>query len=312
MGTSNSFGGAGGGTPLVPSWIQDGGAAAGAGAAGGPQAPGGGDGDGDAAGGGPQTPAGSAPAPPPDGAPAAPAPRPAMPVAGPSARFTAARAAFSKFAGSGGGDRRNLGRAVSQYVSKASGGAGRAAQRMGSSQRVSAGLVNFLNTASTAGVQEALRSLNLSSLAGRPVEEVFAGLADYICPEGGGIDEGIARDAFIETIADLAGAGITDIDGLSAGQIQTVFELYASHAIEARLCNDIGIKAVILPSDVRAAESVQAQLHDFIQRGVSDAVTRSGVDIQALTPDGVTRLVGDVYRSAFEILKAMGDAEAAR
>ena len=30
MGTSNSFGGAGGGTPLVPSWIQDSGAAAGA------------------------------------------------------------------------------------------------------------------------------------------------------------------------------------------------------------------------------------------------------------------------------------------
>ena len=54
---------------------------------------------------------------------------------------------------------------------------------------------------------------------GVPIEEVFAGLADYICPEGGSIDEGIARDAFVETIADLAGAGITDIDALTSGQI---------------------------------------------------------------------------------------------
>lgn len=295
MGTSSSFGGAGGGTPLVPCWLQDIGTSTGAGAAGGQQTP----------------PSGQLQLPG-NGAPPAPAPRPSAPVPGPSARFTAARTAFSKFASSGGGDRRNLGRAVSQYVSKASGGAGRAAQRMGSSQRVSARLVNFLNTAATEGAREALRSLNLDSLAGRPVEEVFAGLADYICPEGGGIDEGIARDAFIETIADLAGAGVTDIDALTAGQIQTIFELYASHAIEARLCNDIGTKLVTLPSDLRAAESVQAQLHDFIHRGVSDAVSRAGLDVRALTPAAVTDVVADVYRSAFEILQSMGDAEAAR
>ena len=80
------------------------------------------------------------------------------------------------------------------------------------------------------------------------MEEVFAGLADYICPDGGSIDEGIARDAFIETIADLAEAGITDIDGLTSDQIQTVFELYASHTIEARICNDIGTRVVTILS----------------------------------------------------------------
>jgi hypothetical protein len=74
---------------------------------------------------------------------------------------------------------------------------------MGSSRGASAGLVRFLNDASANGVREALRTLNLESLPGRPIEEVFAGLADYICPEGGSIDEGIARDAFVETIADL-------------------------------------------------------------------------------------------------------------
>ena len=295
MGTSSAYGGAGGGTPLVPSWLE---------------APGG-------TPGGADDPAGAGDAenaPSPSSLPAvpsAPAPRPANPVPGAADRFTAARGNFSRFASSGGGDRRGLGRAVSGYVSKSAGGSAAAARRMGSSRSAGAGLVRFLNDASANGVREALRTLNLERLAGRPIEEVFAGLADYICPEGGSIDEGIARDAFIETIADLAAAGITDVDGLTPTQIRTVFELYATHAIEARLCNDIGIKAVTLPTDPRAAERVEAQLRDFIQRGVSDAVNAAGVNIQSLTPESVMGFVTEVYQGAFEILQTMGDAEAA-
>jgi hypothetical protein len=288
MGTSNAYGGAGGGTPLIPSWLQ-------------------GDGSGQA---------GDAVPPdygaPPPAVPPAPAPRLVVPAAGASDRFTGARSSFSRFASSGGNDRRSLGRSVSHYVSTSAGGSHRAAQRMGSSRGAGEGLVRFLNDARANGVREALRALNLESLAGRPIEEVFAGLADYICPEGGSIDEGIARDAFIETIADLARVGITDIDALTPAQIQTVFELYATHAIEARLCNDIGTKVVTLPADPRAAARVEAQLRDFIQRGVSDAMNASGVNIQALAPDAVTGFVTTVYQSAFEILQTMGDAEASK
>src|SRR5690606_26305012 len=100
MGTSNAYGGAGGSTPLIPSWLQgdgDGGIGAGAGADDGTQ---------------PASPDGSPPAVPP-----APAPRPTAP-AGASDRFTSARNNFTRFVSSGGSDRRSLGRAVSQYVSK--------------------------------------------------------------------------------------------------------------------------------------------------------------------------------------------------
>lgn len=105
---------------------------------------------------------------------------------------------------------RSLGRAVSHYVGSSSGGARTAAARMGSARGAGSRLLGFLSDAVARGATEALRSLNLDGLAGRPIEEIFLGLADYVCPDGGSIDEGIAREAFIETIADLAGAGITD------------------------------------------------------------------------------------------------------
>lgn len=288
MGTSSAFGGPGGGTPLVPSWLGgDGG--------GGPAPDGGGDG---------APPNGVAPA-----GPAAP-PRPPIPPAAAPTRFAAARNNFSRFAESGGHDRASLGRAVSHYVSTASGGARTAAARMGASRGAGSRLLGFLSDAVARGAREALRALNLETLAGSPIEHIFIGLADYVCPDGGTVDEGIAREAFIETIADLAAAGVVDLDGLTADQMQTVFELYATNAIEARLCNDIGAKTITLPRNAREISDVQAQLHDFILRGVADALTAARVAAQALTPDRVLAFVGRIYEEAFGILRLMGNAEA--
>ena len=286
MGTSGSYGGPRSGSPLVPSWLDD-----------------------------PNQPAAVVPpsanvVPPVPNQPGAPttppnAPAPAIPTGG----FTGPRISFNRFARSGGGGTGSLRRGVSNYVSKTTGSARNAAARMGSSAVAGGNLVRFLNETRTRGVREALRTLDLERLAGRPIEEVFVGLADYICPAGGTVDEGISRDAFMETIVDLGRNGITSLDGLTVEQMQTVVELYATHAIEARLCNDIGTQAIVLPSDVRAVAQVQSQLRDFIRRGVSDALTKARDAMIALTPNNVLGFVQRVYESAFEVLRLWGESE---
>ncbi|MDN5923771.1 MAG: hypothetical protein L0H70_02085 [Xanthomonadales bacterium] len=159
-------------------------------------------------------------------------------------------------------------------------------------------------------MRNALRALSLESLAGRPITEIFVGLADYICPGTGTVDEGIAREAYIETIVELAGEGLTDLATFAQDQMQTVFELYATHAIEARICNDIGTKAVTMPADAQAARRVEQQLRDFIRGGVSDALTRARAETPILTPERVHGFVDAVYESTFAILQALGEAEA--
>lgn len=190
------------------------------------------------------------------------------------------------------------------------GGARPAAQRMGASRGAGARLLGFLVDAQTRGVREALRVLNLESLAGRPLTEIFVGLADYVCPGAGTVDEGVAREAYIETIVELASEGLTDLTTFNPGQMQTVFELYLTYAIEARICNDIGAKAVTMPVDVQAAHRVEKQLRDFIRGGVSDALTRSMAETTPLTPERIHGFVDVVYESAFAILWILGDAEA--
>ena len=285
MGTSTAYQGPGGGTPLIPSWLgpDDGGGI--------PAAPG-------------AVPPVSEPVPP------APANRPTIPASADPHRFTVARSNFTRFAHSGGHDRASLGRAVSGYVSTSSGGARQAAQHMGASRGSGARLLGFLTDVQAHGAREALRTLNLEGLAGRPIDEIFVGLADYICPNAGTVDDGIAREAFIETIIELTTLGVADLDALTSDQIQTVFELYATHAIEARLCNDIGTKAISMPDNAQVALLIQEQLRDFIRNGVSDALTVARTEMPILTQDRIHSFVDSVYELSFGILKGLGDAEA--
>lgn len=291
MGTSGSFGGPTSATPLVPTWLDSDPVPA----------------PGDAA-----PPESTAPVEGTTGdgsSPASPAPPVASPAPAPH-RFSAARGNLSRYAGSGARDRASLGRAIAGYVSTASGGAHNATRRMGASRVAGARLLGFLADASARGPAEALRALHLESLAGRSVEDVFLGLLDYVCPDGGTVDDGIAREAFIETIAELAENGVVNLDAFTPDQMQTVFELLATHSIEARLCNDIGSTIVTLPVDVSAAKRVEAQLRDFIRRAVSDALAAARDRLEALTVRRVMGFVSEVYEAAFDILQAAGETEA--
>lgn len=294
MGTSGSYGGAGNGSPLIPGFLNDPAPASAPvlpapGALGAPN------------------PLNLPNAPP--GTVVPPQPRPAPQQAPLPGRFTGSRTNFSRFARSGGSDRAALGRAVSGYVSTATGGARQAARRMGSSRQAGARLYSFLADAQARGPAEALRALNLEALAGRPIEEIFLGIAEYVCPIGGTVDEGIARDAFIDMIADLADQGISDFNALTPDQMRTVFEMFATHAVEARICNDIGKNSITLPADVAAVERVQAQLHDFIARAVADALSTAIGTSGTLTQQQALQHVDAVYEAAFEMLQALGDAE---
>jgi hypothetical protein len=236
-----------------------------------------------------------------------PASAPVFVPAGLPVEFGKARANFTSFARSGGHDRRALGRATSSFV-RAAGGGSRAAQHMGASRKAGAALAGFLADVGRHGIVEALRTLNLVELAGRPPAAIFAALVDVFCPDGGTIDEAIAREAFVEMIIDLSEIGITDVADLGPDRMPEIFELFIAHAIEARIENDIAMKAIILPINTEAAQRVQDILCEFIRRAVHDVVTQAA-DFRRLAEDRIKGWVDSVYAHAFELLRVLGDNE---
>jgi hypothetical protein len=182
---------------------------------------------------------------------------------------------------------------------------------MAVSRRSTAQLAGVLNSAIGGNAPAALRSVGLERLAGRPIEEIFLGIMEVVCPDGGAIDDSIAREAFVETIVDLAENGITDFDALTAAQVQTILELNVAHAIEARICNDIGAQSINLPQDAKEAADIQAQLFEYVERSVSDAFATNQIGT-TMTHEQVTRTIDSVYEQAYSILQSMAEAEVDR
>lgn len=288
MGTSGRSDGPNPQTPLVPSWLNE--------------APPGGTPDLE-----PPTPE-YAPLPTPQ-VPAQPAmPLPPLPPSPPPDRFRAARSNFSRFASSGGSDRRSLRRAVRDYVRSGTRGSGNATRRMGASRNAARAVLGVLRDFQRDGVGNTLRRLNLGDLIGRSLEDVFTGLTDIVCKDGGSVDEGIALDAWLETVADLEDLNVAD-PALTPDQMRDIFLAFIARTIEGRLLQDIGAKGLKIAADLAAIEAFECQLRDYIRRSVRDSFS-SDIGTPAMLTD---RLIQDVvdrtYQDAWELLITWGDAK---
>jgi len=287
MGTSKGYGGARSG--LVPSWVDD----PSLGVAPGPA---------------PAPPAGGeAPQPGPGQAPPPPSRTPLRPDTSGAGSFQGSRSAFSRFAKTG--SRSALGSAMSSYVRSGTGGAARAARRMGASRASGARLLRVVRDVQRLGAAETLRQLNLPDLTGRPAAEVFLAILEFVCPPGGAVDEAIARQAMLETIGDLAEAGVGDFDAMTPDQLQEFFLDFIVRSIEGRVMADLGTRGVTLSADVATVEAAQQQLHDFVTGCTQSELSGRLDGIERLGDRDVERVVNEIYEAAFELVAAAGEAE---
>ncbi len=234
-------------------------------------------------------------------------PRPAIEPAPLPARFRGARRNFTAFAKSGGNNQGALRRAVRDYVRLGSGGSDRATRRMGASRATAERMLGVFREFQRNGIDPTLQRHNLENLAGRPAVDVFIGLTDVICLDGGSIDEGIARDAWLETIVDIDQLGIEILDDLSTEHIEEVFLAFVAHAIETRVYQDIGLNGFQTAEDLSTIEAFEAQFHDYIRRAVRDAFSSDLISLSNLSDQDISNIVNETYRNAWDLLEAWGD-----
>jgi hypothetical protein len=225
-----------------------------------------------------------------------------------AARFGGARANFTTFASSGGGDRRALRRAVRDYVRSGARGSGNAVRRMGSSRATASGALGVFRGFQRDGVADTLLRLNLGDLVGRSTRDVFIGLTDVVCRDGGPIDEAIARDAWLETCAELERFGIANLDALTSDQVREVFLTFVVHAVQTKLFQDIGVNGFRV-ADLNEIEAFEAQFRSYIERAVRDSFTSDLTQLSSLSDQQIKSIVDQTYRDAWELFETWGDQE---
>ncbi|TPO13751.1 Qat anti-phage system associated protein QatB [Mesorhizobium sp. B1-1-5] len=187
------------------------------------------------------------------------------------------------------------------------GGSGAAAKVMAPSRRVASGLGQLANDVGTQGAAEALRPFNLESLAGSPASQVLTALTDVLCPDGGPIDEAIARSAMLETAAELAASGDVPFDALPPPALEAIFLGTIARSITAKLFNELAGGAVKLSSDTATLRSVENTLRDYIQGKVNDVFTASGRALASIPRAQIDSFVTAIYEGAFALLEAFGE-----
>jgi hypothetical protein len=193
-------------------------------------------------------------------------------------------------------------------VRNGTGGARRAAKRMGASRATGARLLGVVRDVGRFGAAETLRRLNLQGLAGQPAADVFLAMLEFLCPPGGAVDEAIARQAMLESIGDLVEADIVAFDAMTPGQLQAIFLDFIARAIENRVIADLGARSITLPEDVDAVESMQRQLHDFVSGCTRLQLAQRVTDLQQLSDQDVARVVDEIYEAAFELILTAAEA----
>ena len=297
MGTSTPYRGGRNANPLLPSWLPDGDDAS-------PADP-------------PVPPEGPPTVPhPTDGVPGPGDPTtPSDPVvpAGPQPgapqppRYQAARRSFTAYAKSG--DGRALGRAMRGSVRRAGGGIGRTSRRMASERAATARLAGVLARASTepGGIREVARQLDLGALADGPIEDLYAGLVDIVCPPNGDLDDAHSREAYLEAVIEMIGRGFGDLERPGIETIRAVLGLYITNAVHLRIVNAIANSLVTLPRDIDEVSALQEGLKDFVRGCVEQALAQAG---DAFPADDLTASIDEFYEQAIGILDAEGDATA--
>lgn len=224
-------------------------------------------------------------------------------------RFTAPRGEFTRYINSGGRDG-SLGRkSVSNYISKSLGGSLNATRRMGAARSSTARLLNIAGTFALGGARAVEQYLSIENISHKTASDAFIAITDFICPDGGPQDEGITRSAYISAIEESPEIATIKFEDLTAKQIMIIVERTMANAIFSRITNDIGNKIILLPQDRTTSDSIIAQMKDFVKGSVSDAV--ANLDIQAgnIRQGDSLRIVDQVYKEAFDIMISAGENE---
>jgi hypothetical protein len=173
------------------------------------------------------------------------------------------------------------------------------------STRVASGVAGLASAVATDGAEAALARFNLQDLAGRPAVEVLEAVAEVICPDGGTIDESIARDAMLEAIAEVAEDDPGAFDELSTDQLDEFLCDVITRSIVTKVLNEIGTNALhgsASDADFREAERIT---RDFTQGRVRDALGNRFDAGSRPTQSEIDRSISDVYADTFDMLGAV-------
>lgn len=195
-----------------------------------------------------------------------------------------------------------MGRAVQGYVSRSAGGSRTAAQRMTGSRRAVGKLLTTLRDIQTRGLREVLRILSLDALVGKSPKEILIAFTDIVCSPGGTIDEGIARDAYVETIIEISSI-VDDLAAITEEQVNVITTRFITRTIVNRIFIDIGHSLDVQTISGENANYLSQSTFDFVLGLVHDRLVSAIQNTRSLEAGQMKSAMNKIYEIGFRQLQ---------
>ena len=130
--------------------------------------------------------------------------------------------------------------------------------------------------------------LSLGNIEGLPASDFFVKIAAFICPDGGPNDEGIARSAYYDAIADDPDLYGKPTESLTHEECESVLQNFMSKVVLEQLMNDIANKTITLPNNINEVAHIEEKVEQMIKQ--TDRLFRIPYNLAAL-PLAVPSLV---------------------
>ena len=214
-----------------------------------------------------------------------------IPPNGDENRFRGPRTSFTHYISEGGRDSGSMKRTISSYVNRSLGGSLKATTRLGTAR----------------GSAAIAQQLSLGNIEGLPASDFFVKIAAFICPDGGPNDEGIARSAYYDAIADDPDLYGKPTESLTHEECESVLQNFMSKVVLEQLMNDIANKTITLPNNINEVAHIEEKVEQMIKQSVSDAfVDVRNRNIQ-ITNNEAQKITDSIYQKTYEILEGLGN-----
>lgn len=195
---------------------------------------------------------------------------------------------------------------AAHYV-KACGGGPEAAHGMPNSRAVAVRIAGLARSIQNQGSEQALRHFHLEDMVGMPAEDVFGDLIDMICPDGGTLDEAVARQAMAHATGDLAEAQVGSFENLSTNDFRDFSMSYVARSIEIKIYNETATNAVGASFDVEGVASFEKSLYDFVDGCVKDEFDAQKIDFARIEQKETNRFVENLYANILDTIEERGE-----
>lgn len=218
-----------------------------------------------------------------------------------SARFSAPKGNMTRFAGNNSSGSGNLRSAASQYVRSSTGGARNAVIRLGSARSSTAKLLGAIGAFSSGGASRVQKFLETYNLVGKRADYALVSIADLICPDGGTTNEGIVRDAYIDTIAETPELRTLNFEDLTPDQLMVVLKGCIARVVLGKMLNDIGNKVLSVPESLLRVKNLKDRMLSFVKGIVGDAFLRLGIQPSNINQRDANQLTDNIYEQVYSI-----------